>query len=143
MSLFSHINFVAVLVAAVAAFGIGAVWFGPRTFFPVWWKAMGRDVNEKPGGENMGVVFGATFLGQLAQAFAVSIVVAMQADRGGQTLGAFDGVLIGLLLGIGIAAAASLSHRLFAGQNFKVWAIEVGADIVSITTMAIIISAWR
>jgi len=143
MSLLSHMNFWAVLVAAVAAFGIGAIWFGPRTFFPVWWKAMGRSADEKPGGENMGVVFGATFLGQLVQAFAVAIVVAMQADRGAGQLGVFDGVLIGLLVGVGFAAAASLSHRLFAGQNFKVWAIEVGADIVSLTVMAIIISAWR
>jgi len=143
VSILSNINYWAVLVAAVAAIAIGSIWFGPRTFFPVWWKAMGRSADEKPGGENMGIVFGGTFLGQFVQAFAVAIIVAMQADRGAGQLGAFDGLLIGLVLGVGIAAAASLSHRLFAGQSFKVWAIEVGSDVVSIAVMAIIIAAWR
>ena len=143
MQLLSHINFVAVIVAAIVAIAIGSIWFGPRTFFPVWWKAMGRPADEKPGGENMAIVFGATFVAQFVQALAVSIVVAMQADRGNGQLGAFDGLFIGLLVGIGFAAAASLTHRLFAGQSFKVWAIEVGADVVSLTAMAVIISLWR
>ena len=143
MSLLSHINFAAVVVAAIAAIAIGSIWFGPRTFFPVWWAAMGRPADEKPGGQNMAVVFGATFLGQFVQALAVSVVVAMQADRGHGQLGAFDGLFIGLLVGVGFAAAASLSHRLFAGQSFKVWAIEVGSDVVSLTVMSIIIALWR
>ena len=91
----------------------------------------------------MAVVFGSTFVAQFVQAFAVAIVVAMQADRGNNQLGAFDGLFIGLLLGVGIAAAASLTHRLFAGQSFKVWAIEVGNDIVSLTVMSVIIALWR
>jgi hypothetical protein len=57
--------------------------------------------------------------------------------------GALDGGLVGLLLGIGLAAASSLSHRLFAGQNFKVWAIEVSSDVVNLTIMGLIIGAWR
>jgi RsiW-degrading membrane proteinase PrsW (M82 family) len=104
---------------------------------------MGRSAEEKPGGQNMVVVFGATFVSQFVQALAVAVVVAMQADRGNGQLGTFDGIFIGLLVGIGFAAAASLGHRLFAGQNFKVWAIEVGADVVCLTAMAIIISLWR
>jgi hypothetical protein len=143
MLLLSHINFPAVIVAAIAAIAIGSIWFGPRTFFPVWWAAMGRPADEKPGGQNMAVVFGSTFVAQFVQAFAVAIVVAMQADRGNNQLGAFDGLFIGLLLGVGIAAAASLTHRLFAGQSFKVWAIEVGNDIVSLTVMSVIIALWR
>ena len=143
MSLLSQINFAAVVVAAIVAIAISSIWFGPRTFFPVWWAAMGRSAEEKPGGQNMVVVFGATFVSQFVQALAVAVVVAMQADRGNGQLGTFDGIFIGLLVGIGFAAAASLGHRLFAGQNFRVWAIEVGADVVCLTAMAIIISLWR
>ncbi len=143
MSLLAHINFAAVIVATISAIAIGSIWFGPRTFFPVWWAAMGRPKDEKPGGENMTVVFAGTFIGQFVQAMAVAIVVAMQADRGNGQLGAFDGLFIGLLVGVGFAAAASLSHRLFAGQSFKVWAIEVGSDVVSLTVMSIIIALWR
>jgi hypothetical protein len=133
-----------VVVAAIVAIAISSVWFGPRTFFPIWWKAMGRSENEKPGGENMLIVFASTFVAQFVMAFAVAIVVAMQASRGSGTLGAFDGLFIGLLVGVGFAAAASvLGHRLFAGQSFKVWLIEVGADVLCLTVMSVIIALWR
>jgi len=39
---FAGINWLAVLVASLASFVIGFAWFSPKTFFPVWWKAMGR-----------------------------------------------------------------------------------------------------
>ena len=143
MILFSQINFAAVVVAAVAAIAIGSIWFGPRTFFPVWWKAMGRSADEKPGGENMGIVFAGTFVGQFTQAFAVSIVMAWFAASNGGMVSFGDALVVGLVLGVGLAAAASLSHRLFAGQSFTVWLLEVGNDIVGITVMAIIIGLWR
>jgi len=143
MILFSQINFAAVVVAAVAAIAIGSIWFGPRTFFPVWWKAMGRSADEKPGGENMGIVFAGTFVGQFAQAFAVSVVLAWFAASNGGMVSFGDALVVGLVLGVGFAAAASLPHRLFAGQSFTVWALEVGNDIVSITVMALIIGLWR
>ena len=143
MILFAQINYAAVVVAAVAAIAIGSIWFGPRTFFPVWWKAMGRSADEKPGGENMGIVFAGTFVGQFTQAFAVSVAIAWFAASNGGVVSFGDALVVGLVLGVGIAAAASLSHRLFGGQSFKVWAIEVGSDIVSITVMALIIGLWR
>ena len=57
--------------------------------------------------------------------------------------GVLEGGLVGLFLGLGLAAASSLSHRLFAGQGFKVWILEVGSDVVNLTIMGFIIGAWR
>jgi hypothetical protein len=51
-------NFLAVLLATVAGFAIGGIWFGPKTFFPIWWKLMGKPSEENPGTESMGMVFG-------------------------------------------------------------------------------------
>ncbi len=143
MSALANINFAAVAVAAVAAIAIGSVWFGPRTFFPVWWKAMGRSTDEKPGGENMGIVFGGTFVGQFAQAVAVALVMAFVSGPNNNPIAFGDVVILGLVMGIGLAGAASLSHRLFAGQNFKVWILEAGNDIASILVMSLIIGLWR
>ena len=52
------------------------------------------------------------------------------------------GLLVGALVGAGIAAAASLGHRLFAGQGLKVWAIEVGGDILGLTLIGGVLSFW-
>lgn len=40
--IFTGLNFVGVLVAFFVSFISGAIWFGPKTFYPVWMKAKGN-----------------------------------------------------------------------------------------------------
>lgn len=139
---FTQLNWLAIFVAFVAAFIAGAIWFGPKTFFPVWWRAMGKDPNNMEVTGNMAVTFGATAVAAFVEAIAVATVIYFVAAVSPH-FGALEGGLVGLLLGLGLAAASSLSHRLFAGQGFKVWAIEVSSDVVNLTIMGLIIGAWQ
>ena len=75
--MFDGISWGGVLAAGFVGTLSGGLWFGPRTFFPLWWRLMGHPAGAdiKPGGNvPMGVVFGATFLAQVVQA-------AVMADR--------------------------------------------------------------
>ncbi len=139
----ADLNWLAIIVATLAAFAAGAIWFGPKTFFPVWWKLMGKDPSADPGANsNMVVVFASTFVGALVQAFTLAIIIHF-VSAGDATFGALAGALTGLLVGLGLGAASSLSHRLFAGVGFRVWLIEVGSDVVNLTIMGVILGAWR
>ena len=139
----NELNWFAIIVATLAAFGAGAIWFGPKTFFPVWWKLMGKEVGADPGAHsNMAVVFASTFVGALVQAFTLAVIIHFVA-AGDASFGAVNGGLTGLLVGIGLGAASSLSHRLFSGVGFRVWLIEVGSDVVNLTIMGLILGAWR
>lgn len=137
-----ELNWLAVLVGWVVAFLAGALWFGPKTFFPVWWKAMGRQPDEAAGGDNMGVIFGATAVAALVESIAVASVIHFVA-LSDPSFGALNGALTGFLLGLGLAAASSLSHRLFAGHGFRVWVIEVGSDVLNLTLIGLIVGWWR
>lgn len=133
-----EIQWVAVLVSALFAIASGAIWFGPSTFYPAWSKAMGSADGAAPGGGmNMGIVFGSTFLAQFVQATALALVLTSV-----DGLNAAKGLIFGLVIGLGIAAASSLSHRLFSGHGFKVWTIEVSNDVLNLTLMGLIIGAW-
>jgi len=145
-----EINWLAVVVASLSSFVIGALWFGPKTFYPLWMKAMGRKVPTENVPMSAGstiLMFGGTYLGALIQVSTLAIVVAL-ARIVDPTIGALGGAAIGALLGFGIGAAASFSHRQFAQQNHKqvhavwVWIIEVGQDIVCLTVAGLIIGAW-
>jgi len=46
---FSSFNIFAIFLATIAGFGAGALWFSPKTFFPLWWRAMGKPADEVPG----------------------------------------------------------------------------------------------
>jgi lysylphosphatidylglycerol synthetase-like protein (DUF2156 family) len=142
MNIFMGINFLAVFVAAVVATIIGAVWFGPKTFFPVWWKTLGKTPDQQPGSSNMAYVFGMTFLGVLAMVFGLAFVMQLSEAASGPMSwanGAFFGALIGLLIGGG----ASMSHRMFSGQGFKIWALEVGNDVVALAAAGAILALWN
>jgi hypothetical protein len=138
---FATINYLAVFVAAVVATIIGAVWFGPKTFFPIWWKTLGKSPEQQPGSSNMAYVFGMTFVGVFAMVFGLALVMQLaEAATGSMSwaYGAFFGGFVGLLIGGG----ASMSHRMFAGQGFKIWALEVGNDVVALAAAGAILALF-
>lgn len=132
-----ELNWLAVLAGSAVYFITGAVWFGPRTFYPAWMKLKGRDPANPAGSHGMAVVFGSTAVGAIVQVTALASVLYFVAAANGP-VGPFGGALGGLLLGIGFVAASSLSHRLFGGDGFRVWAIEVGGDIVGLTLAGLV-----
>ena len=131
----TELNWLAILVAFVAFFVIGAIWFAPKTFYPLWVKAMGNDPQKSPNAHGMALTFGLTAVGALVQ-----VIHFVSAASG--PVGPLGGAVTGLLLGVGIAAASSLSHRLFGGQGLRVWIIEVGGDVVSLTVAGLILGAF-
>jgi hypothetical protein len=142
MFVFYGINFWAVIVAAMASFVIGAVWFGPKTFYPIWWKALGKSPDEQPGSANMGAVFALTFVAVLLSCLGLAVVINFANSAFGEMnwlSGAFLGALLGLLIGGG----TSLSHRMFSGQGLKVWLLEVGNDVVALAVAGAILALWR
>ena len=137
------INLPAVLVSWLVAFISGFIWFGPKTFFPVWWKLMGKTTKDVPGGgTNMGVTFGSVLLGQLIAIVTLAFIMNPLIELG-QVTSAVDGALIGLLLGFGIAGATAVGHRMFAGHGAVVWIIESGNDIINLGIAGAILAAWR
>ena len=137
--MFDGISWIGVLVAGFVGTLSGGLWFGPKTFFPLWWRLMGHPEGSeiKPGGNvPMGVVFGATFLAQVVQAAAMAVVINL-ATRAGLTtsFGVVDGLLVGFVVGVGFAASAPLGHRLFGGHGFGVWALEVSNDVLNCVLM--------
>ena len=135
-----EINFLAVGLATITGIVIGALWFGPKTFFPIWWKFLGKNPSEQPGTSNMGVIFGTTFLAALVQAVVMAVVIGLAEGARGE-LGIFGGAAVGALMGVGFAAASSISHQLFGGFSIKAWVLEVGQDTISLAAMGAIIAS--
>ncbi|BAU31765.1 DUF1761 domain-containing protein [Microcella alkaliphila] len=136
------INWLAVGVAFVVVFLAGAVWFGPKTFFPVWWRALGKDPDDMgSGGMNMAVIFGGTAIAAAVQVIGIALAIGVATLAFG-AVGPVGGLLIGFTLGVVFTAAGSLSHRLFGQQGFRVWLIEVGSDVLNYTLAGLIIGLF-
>jgi hypothetical protein len=141
--MFDSINLGAVLISWVVAFISGFLWFGPKTFFPTWWRLMGKSSTDLPGGgANMGLTFGSVLIGQLVAIVTLALIMSPLIEVG-RVSSAIDGALVGLLLGFGIASATALGHRMFAGHGAAVWLIESGNDIINLGIAGAILVALR
>ena len=140
---FSGLNFVGVLVAFIVSFASGGIWFGPKTFYPVWMKAKGIATGQLTTQQNKpALLFGGTIVGVLVQTLTLGVIItSLQVDN--PDLGILDGTGVCFALGVGIGMFASLSHRLFGGDSLKVWIIETVNDAINLTIAGAIIAAFN
>lgn len=137
---FIGLNFIGILVAFGFSFVSGAIWFGPKTFYPIWMKERGIATGHLNSNQNKDVLlFGGTIVGVLVQTFTLGLFI-NSLQQACTDIGITDGAGIGFALGVGIAAFASLSHRLFGGENIKAWLIETSNDVVNLTVAGAIIA---
>ena len=139
---FSDLNLLGVIVAFFVSFISGAIWFGPKTFYPVWMKAKGNATGQLTTSQNKPVLlFGGTILGVLIQTLTLAVVINSLGKN--IEVGVLDGAGVGFALGVGISMFSSLSHRLFGGENLKVWVIETANDAINLTIAGAIIAFFN
>ena len=138
---FASINWLAVVVCVVVSMISGTLWYNPKTFFPIWWKGIGK--TGEPGMEgNMGLTWGLTILSSLVQAIFMAVMVnALGGVLGGISLA--SGITTGFILWLGFVAPTNLVNKLFAGHGLKIWAIEAGNHLVNFVLFGAILGAWR
>jgi hypothetical protein len=140
---FNGLNIVGVIAAFGFSFVSGAIWFGPKTFYPIWMKARGIQSGQLDSNQNKPVLlFGGTIVGVLIQTLTVALIIT-SLQHAGVDIGISDGAGIGFALGVGIGMFASLSHRLFGGDTLKVWIIETANDAINLTIAGAIIAYFN
>ncbi len=139
---FGSINWLAVVACVVVSMISGSIWYNPKTFFPAWWKGIGKGDSQPGMGDNMALTWGLTVLSSLVQAIFMALFVnAMGSMTGGATL--VSGMTAGFMLWLGFVATTNLSNKLFAGYPFYVWAIEVGNHLINFVLFGAILGAWH
>ena len=135
---FGDVNYLAVLVAAVAYFVLGAIWYIPPVMGAAWQRAGGIEV---PEGEGPSPIL---FAGTLVAYFVAGLATAMLAVGTGTDTAA-EGVLLGLIVGVGYAFTAAAVGALYdrKPQPMAWWLINGIFNVVGLVIVAIIISVWR
>ncbi len=140
---FEGLNIIGVIVAFGFSFVSGAIWFGPKTFYPIWMKARGITSGQLTTQQNKpALLFGGTIIGILIQTLTLALIITGLQNQNSD-FSIADGALVGFAVGVGIAAFASLSHRLFGGESVKVWIIETANDALNLTIAGMIITYFN
>jgi hypothetical protein len=132
--LLDSINYLAVLVAAIAAFGVAAIWYG-ALFSKAWTAAIGKPVDQlgKPLASML-----VTFLGYLLMAFMTAIVhIWVGVASPGQ------GVTVAIFLWIGFAFPSFAPGIMFSGASRRLLWLDGGHLLLAFIVAGAIIGAWR
>jgi len=139
---FSTVNWLAVIGCVVVSMISGSLWYNPKTFFPTWWRGIGK--TGEPGMQgNMGMTWALTILSSFVQAVAMSFMVDAMGSLMTGGVSAVTGAMTGFMLWVGFIAPTYLVNKLFAGHGLKVWAIEVGNHLLNFVLFGAILGAWQ
>ena len=131
------INLLAVLVATVVFFALGALWYSPLLFAKPFMAAMGKTQEELMEGFNPLITYGSEFLARLVTAFVLALIINYAGATG---IGA--GLQTGLLLWLGFVATSSLATVTFEGRSFVLYALSAGYQLVGMLIMGGILAVW-
>ena len=133
------IHYAAVLVAAILAFVLGAVWYSPALFASAWMRAHGY-TDEQIARMRAGAArsYASSFVCFLVMAVAMAALVARV-----QPVGVLGGLKLGALVGVGLAAMVSLTANLYSDKPLAAWAIDAGYQVAYLVLMAVVLTVWR
>lgn len=135
----SAINWLAVIVAAVAFFVLGALWYGP-VFGKAWQRGVGL-TDEELKSANMGKLFGSAFIFALIISFGMAMFFFGFGEN--PDMNVTFGASMGLMTGIFFLLPSISMNYLFARKSASLMLIDSGYHIVAYTIVGIILGAWR
>jgi uncharacterized membrane protein len=127
------INWLAVIVAAIASFGVGAIWYSPLLFTKPWLRESGID-EAKARSANMPLIMGSAFVLVLLATFVFAMFL-------GPDVNLMSGTLYGFLAGLFWVTGYFGVNYLFEQRSFKLFLINGGYNVVSFTVMGAILGA--
>jgi hypothetical protein len=134
-----NINILAVLAAAVLAFGLGWLWYSPFLFGKQWVAAHGHTPERLEAmKQGMGRAYAVTFASQLLMAAVMAVLIRMTHI---QSL--VGGLKLGILLWAGFVANVGLSSHMFSGKHIKTYLLDAGYQLVYLVVMGLVLTAWR
>jgi hypothetical protein len=115
-----HINYPAVVVAAVVAFIVGGLWYSPLLFAKQWIKAHGYTEEEVKQMQK-----------SAGKAYYLHLSICVQ------------GLKLGLLLWAGFAFPLGLMANMFSDKRISVFVIDAGYQLVYLLLMGAILTVWQ
>lgn len=134
---FSHVNWLAVVVATLAYFIIGALWYSKILFAPAWMA----DHKLSPPSDDAKKKLPMLMLGSLVMSFIVTLAIGILV-YGLQASKCVAGIKIGLLCSA-LGVVPILMSHMYTAKPMRVWFIDAGYHVVAYVLISIILSVWH
>lgn len=136
---FSELNYPAILVAGIAKFVLGGLWYSPALFTKPWLAELKLTEEQiaRSKAQGMGGKLVMTFLMGLLEVFVLAIALKAMGCRS-----ASCGAGTGLMLGVGFTAMPLATNFLFEQRSLRLFLITAGFPVVAAVLAGAILGAW-
>jgi len=132
-----RINYLAVVVAAVVYWLLGALWYGVL-FAKQWMALMGISKEQAEQQGQSAIPYVVAFLCGLVIAYVLALVC----NASGATT-AGKGASTGVLMWLGFVGTTTLTTYQFDGRPIALWAINYGYALIGFLITGAILAIWR
>lgn len=135
-----EVNYLAVLIAAVASMVVGFLWYSPVLLGKPWMKLMGYTTESmKAAQKEMMKTYGVSFVLALITAYVLFHVITMSEAYFGYSR-LMTGLTSGLWMWLGFVMPVQAVDILFGKRVPKLFAINTGYQLVSLLVMGSVIA---
>lgn len=135
----SNINWLAVLVATVAYFVIGALWYSKALFGTTWARLVNLDMNNPELKKGMGGMMVSTFILMAIVSFGLEVLILKIGFAQEFTFG----IKLGLLTGLAFATTAVSINYVYERRPANLYLINNGYHVIGHIVVATILVLWR
>lgn len=136
--LFSNLNWLHILVAAIAYFAVGAIWYS-ALFQKPWIRYHNIDTSHPDARKGAGLIFLIGFIWTLIMVTGLAILISKMSLIGG----AMSGIKLGLTTGVCFSALAISMTYLYLKKPLGLHLIDGLYHVVGQIVAAIILLVWK
>ncbi|HSW71585.1 MAG TPA: DUF1761 domain-containing protein [Gammaproteobacteria bacterium] len=125
------VNYVAVLVAAVAAMVIGYIWYGPL-FGKMWMKESG--MKDMKGSGNMAMTYAIQYVAAAVMAYVLAVMLKMSG-----TTDLMMAVKMAFWIWLGFIATTLIGSVLFEKKSWGYYLVNAGYHLVTLAVVAAVL----
>ncbi len=141
-----QINYLAVLVATLAHYILGALWYSPLLFLKQWTSAMGlsdaeaEELSKSRKGKGLALQFIGTLVLVFVTAHMIDYMKVVHGDFCTSNLSL--GLLSAFWLWLGYIATFGLTGVIFEKHSWKLYGINMGFQFVGLMIVGAILAVW-
>jgi hypothetical protein len=130
-----HLNYIAIVAAALIYMVLGALWYSPKVFGKTWLKTQGYRKEEIQGA---GKAYAGAFVGALITALVLSLFIHQM-----NVYTAWQGACVGFWAWLGFVVPCHLGSVLWDKKTWKLFFINIGCMLVTLILMGAILGFWH
>ncbi|MFI5133618.1 MAG: DUF1761 domain-containing protein [Chitinophagales bacterium] len=136
--IFSHVNWLAVLVASVAFFSLGAIWYNKGVFGTKWATYHGLNMNDPEAKKGAGKIMMMSFVLFVIITIALAFLVVRMDLKG-----VMSGVKLGLITGAGFSCTTICISYFYTMKPMALCFIDGIYHVIGQIIAAVILCMWR